>query len=65
MTDPDQAKRDLEEMERQLRELAGLPHDSVSQEKLDSLQDLAGKLHADLHPPRTPWERVKIGRAHV
>lgn len=62
MTDPDKTRRDLEEMERELRELAGLPHDEASQEKLDSLQQLTDRLRADLSAPRTPWERVKLAR---
>ena len=61
-TDPEQTRRDLEAMEKQIRDLAGLSHDPASQEKLDSLRELVGDLKSDLNSRLTPWQRVKLAR---
>lgn len=61
-TDPQQTRRDLETMEKQIRELAELSHDSAAQERLQSLQELVGDLRADLNQRMSPWQRVKLAR---
>jgi len=61
-SDPEQARRDLEAMDKQIRELAELSHDSAAQTRLRSLQELVGDLRDDLNQRLSPWQRVKLAR---
>lgn len=61
-SDPEQTRRDLAAMEKQIRELSELSHDSAAQARLQSLQDLVGDLRDDLSQRQSPWQRVKLAR---
>lgn len=60
--DPDQARRDLEAMEKQIRELESLSREEGAQHHLHTLRELMEDLRTDLYARLTPWQRVKLAR---
>ena len=61
MSDPDQARRDLEALEREIRELEALSHEPATQERLQKLHALVREIRGELQP-LSPWQRVKLAR---
>jgi acetyl-CoA carboxylase carboxyl transferase subunit alpha len=63
--DPEQARRELEAMDRRLHELAGQiaeGQDTTSRQRYENLQHFLADLRADLNSRLTPWQRVKLAR---
>src|SRR6266404_4369220 len=62
---PEQARRDLDALEDQLRELRtqlAASHDPAAQKRLESISGLVDELRADLNSQLTAWQRVKLAR---
>ncbi len=62
MSDPDQARRDLEALEKEIRELEGLSHEPATQERLHKLRGRVEEMRGGLPAPLTAWQRVKLAR---
>ena len=64
--DPDQARRDLDAMEQQLRQLrtdlSNKDGDPESRKRVESLTKLVEDFRADLAEHFSPWQRVKMAR---
>ena len=57
-----QARRDLEALEKEIRELEAVSHEPATQERLKKLHALVEEVRGDLPGPLSPWQRVKLAR---